>query len=80
MVGVDMGLQVLVDGRIRVVVVDDHERDIVHACDLVGRFVLLGRTVIREEHERHLLPEPDVVFCREVEVPRDILDLIERCF
>ena len=62
MVGVDMGQQVLVDGRIRVVVVDDDEGDVVDACDLVGRFILFGRTVVGEEDERHLLPVPDMIF------------------
>jgi len=38
-VGVDMGLEVLVDGRIRVVVIDDHKGNIIHAGNLVGRFV-----------------------------------------
>ena len=58
MVRVDMGPEVLVDGRIRVVVVDNDKGDVVDACDLVGRFVLFGRPVVGEDDKRHLLAEP----------------------
>jgi hypothetical protein len=45
----------------RVVVVDHDEGNVVHACNLVRCFVLLGGAVIGEDDKRHLLAEADMV-------------------
>src|SRR5208283_2197564 len=74
-VRVDVPDQVLVDGRIVLFQAEDGIRDVVDACDLVGRFVLLGGTVVGEDYKGHLLAEPGVVLEREIQVPGYILDL-----
>ena len=45
---------------------------------LHGRLVLLGRAVVGQEDQGHLLAVPGQVLGREVEVAGDVLDLVER--
>ncbi|KAF5032601.1 hypothetical protein DSECCO2_615580 [anaerobic digester metagenome] len=79
-VGVDVPDQVVVHDRVRMVVVHDQHRKTVDPGDLQRRHILLGRPVIHQEDHRHLLPVADVILEGEVDIPRDILDLIERRF
>ena len=72
--------QVVVHDRVRVVVVHDQHRETVDPGDLQRRHILLGRPVIHQEDHRHLLPVADVILEGEVDIPRDILNLIERRF
>jgi len=60
-VRVDMTDEVLVDGCVRVVVVDHDKGNVVHACNLVRGFILFGGAVVGEDDKRHLLAEADVV-------------------
>ncbi len=77
-VGVDVGVKQGVDRlRVRVVVVDDGDGDVVVREVLVGGHVLLGGAVVQHQQERELLAVAGLPLQREVEVPSHVLHLVE---
>ncbi len=72
--------EVLVDDLVRVVMVHHDDGDLVDLGHLQRREILLGRAVVGQEDERELLPEPGMILQGEIEVPGDVLDLVEGGF
>jgi len=67
-----MGLEVLVDGRIRMVVVDDDERDLVDTGDLVCGLILSVEPLSVRSTSGIFCPYR-ICLCGEVEIPCDVL-------
>ncbi len=80
MVGVHVADQVLVHRLIRVMVIHDHHREVVYPGHLQRRNILISGPVIHQEDHRHLLPVTGVILEGEVQIPRDILNLVKRGF
>jgi len=76
-VGVDVCLDKPLQGLgVGVVVVDDENRGVV-VCEVAVRGgILRGRAVIEHHEERQFLPVPGATLQCEVQVPRDILQLV----